>query len=289
MRYAEFVFYTLAGNVRRVSHRLEKPFGRDMKMLLGILADVHEDIIRLEESIDIFNDRHVDEIICLGDIVGFCVPYYSYLKTRDSNKVAEWVREICSISVIGNHDLYAIRKTPVNSERFKYPENWYDLDYNTRKEISNGKLWLYEDSELSSLLNYDNKEYIRTLPEYLIQDYGEYKILYSHYFYPDVTGCLSIIIKDISELRQHFEFMKQNECLYAFSGNDHYQGIKVFMEDSIMEIKLGEKCILPDKHLWLHIPAVANGTNQNGIAIYNTDTREIEAIPLNTPPHTYKK
>ena len=58
-------------------------------MLLGILADVHEDIIRLEESLETFKSRNVDEIICLGDIVGFCVPYYSYLKTRDSNKVVK--------------------------------------------------------------------------------------------------------------------------------------------------------------------------------------------------------
>ena len=93
-------------------------------MLLGILADIHEDIIRMQEGIEILSTRHVDEIICLGDVVGFCVPYYSYLVTRDSNKVIEWVKENCPISVMGNHDLYAIRKTPLNCERFKYPEIW---------------------------------------------------------------------------------------------------------------------------------------------------------------------
>ena len=139
------------------------------------------------------------------------------------------------------------------------------------------------------MLNDDSKKYISTLPEYLIQSYGKYKILYSHYFYPDVTGCLSMVIRDVSELRQHFEFMKQNDCLYAFSGNDHFRGVKVFTKDSIIEVKLGEKYILPNRPLWLHTPAVANGTNHNGIAVFNTETREIEAIPLSTPPHTYKK
>ena len=258
-------------------------------MLLGLLADIHEDIVRLNESIEIFDTRRVDEIICLGDVVGFCVPYYSYLTTRDSNKVVEWVKQNCPISVIGNHDLYAIRKIPVNSERFEFPENWYDLDFSTRKNLGEGKIWLYENNELSSLLDDSSKEYIDGLPEFIIKDYGRYNVLYSHYFYPDVTGCLSVIVQDISELHQHFEFMKQNNCLYAFSGNDHYRGIKIFTETSIIEIKLGEKSILPDSPLWLHIPAVANGTNQNGVAIYDTDTREIEAIPLNTPPHTYKK
>ena len=255
-------------------------------MLLGLMADIHEDVIRLRESIGIFTDLHVDEMICLGDVVGFCVPYYSFLKTRDSNKAVEWVRENCPISVVGNHDLYAVRKTPVNSERFVYSKNWYDLDFSTRKEIADGKIWLYEHNELSSLLDDRNKEYIRALPEYSMQDYGRYRILYSHYFYPDVTGCLSLSIEDTGELRQHFDFMKQNDCLYAFSGNDHYPGIKIFTENSILEIKFGEKFILPDKPIWLHIPAVANGTNQNGVAIYNTDTREIEAVSLNTPPHS---
>ena len=257
-------------------------------MLLGILADIHEDIIRLDESIEIFNARHVDEIVCLGDIVGFCVPYYSYLKTRDSNKVVKWVKETCPISVMGNHDLYAIRKIPVNIEHFKYPENWYDLDFNTRKRLANGKIWLYEDNELYTLLDDECKEYIRALPEYIFQDYCKYRIMYSHYCYPDVTGCLSRSIQEIDELHQHFDFMKQNDCLYAFSGNDHYPGVEIFTGDSIIEVKYGEKYTLLERPLWLHVPAVANGTNQNGIAIYNTDTREIEAIPLNTPPHKYK-
>jgi hypothetical protein len=152
-----------------------------------------------------------------------------------------------------------------------------------------GKYGCMKKNELSSLLNAENKEYIRALSEYVVQDYDKYKILYSHYFYPDVTGSLSIRVEDFGELREHFEFMRQNDCLYAFSGNDHFQGIKVFAEDPTFEIDFGEKHILPNKPLWLHIPAVANGTNRNGIAVFNTDTREIEAIPLNTPPHTYKK
>ena len=258
-------------------------------MLLGLLADIHEDIVRLEESIAIFSDRKVDEIVCLGDIVGFCVPYYSYLDTRDSNKVVRWVKANCPVSVMGNHDLYAIRKIPIHSERFTYPANWYELDFSTRKSIGDGKIWLYENNELSALLDEDCQKYIRELPEYMIEDYGEYKVLYSHYFYPDVTGSLSIIVKSVDELKQHFAFMKDNGCLYAFSGNDHFRGIKVFTEDSIIEIKLGEKYVLPDQELWLHIPAVANGTNQNGIAVFDTETREIEAIPLGTPPHVYKK
>ena len=143
-------------------------------MLLGILADVHEDIIRLEESLETFKSRNVDDIICLGDIVGFCVPYYSYLKTRDSNKVVKLIKETCPISLIGNHDLYAIRKTPFNNERFRYPPNWYDLDFSTRKKLADGKLWMYDNNELSSLLDDDNKEYIRELPEYIVKDYSRF-------------------------------------------------------------------------------------------------------------------
>jgi predicted phosphodiesterase len=257
-------------------------------MLLGLLADVHEDILRLEESLAIFKTRQVDTIINLGDTVGFGIPYYSYLKTRDANQVIATIKENCSYTVIGNHDLYAIKMLPRNNERFCYPKNWYALDFSTRKRLSNGKLWLYEDNELSSLLDDDNKEFLRTLPEYIIHDTADYKILFSHYSYPDVTGCLTDETRYPSDLKQHFAFMKQNDLLYSFSGHDHYQGIKIFTETSVAEIPLGEKYILPEERVWLHIPPVANGTQKNGIVVFDTETKEIVSIPLNTPTHTYQ-
>ena len=258
-------------------------------MKLGLLADIHEDIIRLNESIEILNDFKVDEIINLGDFVGFCVPYYSYLRTRDANKVVSWLKENCQVSIAGNHDLYAIRKVPVNSDAFEYLENWYDLDYDVREKYTDKRIWLYENDELSPMLNAESKNYIRSLPEYLVKEYGSYNILFSHYGYPDITGCLTAKIREVSNLKPQLDFMKRNNCLYGFSGHDHNENITILTEDEKIELDFNEKYILPDKPLWLTIPCVANGTKANGLAIFDTDTREIVAIPLNTPPHVVEE
>jgi len=256
-------------------------------MLLGIVTDIHEDIVRLEESFALFDARQVDEIVCLGDMVGFGVPFYSYLKTRNSNRVIKLIKGKCAVVVKGNHDLFHIRKTPVNIGQFHYPENWYALDYQKRKEFSGDQIWLYEENDLYSLLTSENMKYIDTLPEYEAKDCGRYKILFSHYAFPDPTGSLTKMIKrrSMDDLCGQFEMMRQCGCLYAFSGHDHYQGIKAFTNDSVIEISFGEKYTLPNQPLWLHVAAAANGTNRNGVAIYDTNTREIEAIPLNSPPH----
>ncbi len=40
-------------------------------MLLGVISDIHEDIIALEKALTFLEKRNCDQIICLGDIVGY--------------------------------------------------------------------------------------------------------------------------------------------------------------------------------------------------------------------------
>ena len=258
-------------------------------MKIGIISDIHEDITRLEECLGILRAKDVKQIICLGDSIGFAAPYYSYIKTRDANKVIETLKDASDVILAGNHDLFAIRKTPANIKGFDFPEDWYDLDYPTRKKLSDaaegGGVWLYENDELSPLISDGNRDYIESLPEYAIKDYGNYKILFSHYAFPDPTGSLRWEAVEPKQLAEHFAFMKQHNCLYAFSGHDHFEGIKIFSNDFVEEIPFGGKYTLPDAPAWLHIPTVSNGTFKNGFAIYDAESKEIEAIPLGTPPH----
>ena len=254
-------------------------------MLIGILSDVHEDIARLQEALKVFEDKKVEKIICLGDFVGFAAPYYSHFRTRDSNKVIELLKDKCDILLLGNHDLFAISKTPEKITEFDYLQNWYKLDYPTQKKLSDDKVWLYQEDELCSLISDSNKNYLTSLPEHLIKDYGNCKILFSHYAFPDPTGSLKWEVTEPSQLREHFEFMKQNDCLYGFSGHDHAEGIKIFTEDSVKLLPFDEKYRLPNMPAWLHIPSVANGTFKNGVVIFDTNNIEVEAISLNTPVH----
>ena len=36
---------------------------------------------------------------------------------------------------------------------FNYPDNCYDLDFDERNNLANGKIWLYEDHDISPMLN----------------------------------------------------------------------------------------------------------------------------------------
>ncbi|SET64658.1 metallophosphoesterase family protein [[Clostridium] polysaccharolyticum] len=253
-------------------------------MKYGIISDIHEDVVRLKEALNILEEKKVDEIICLGDMVGFSVPYYTYWETRSSNEVVNIVRAECSVVVIGNHDLNAIQKLPHHKDFFDYPTLWYALDYDTRKMLSNNKVWLY-DNDLPSCLSDKNKEYIASLPEYVVKDMGDHNVLLSHYAYPDLTGSAVEEIKDIPQLGKNFHFMSQKNCVYGFSANDHYEGVCYFTRENKGSIGFCESLELGEEPLWLHGPTVSRGEFHNGILIYDSKIRVMESIPLKSKTH----
>lgn len=64
-------------------------------MRIGILADIHANLQALEPSLAWIDGQDVDEIVCLGDVVGY---------GGDPERCIEVVRARCSITVRGNHD-----------------------------------------------------------------------------------------------------------------------------------------------------------------------------------------
>ncbi|WP_028590457.1 metallophosphoesterase family protein [Paenibacillus massiliensis] len=254
-------------------------------MIIGIVSDIHEDITRLKEALVLFEKRNVTELVCLGDLVGFSVPYYTYFDTRNSNEVVQIIREQCTHCVIGNHDLYAIQRIPDQRSHFNYPEHWYELDFEERKRLASGEVFLYEDNELPSLLSSKNKEYLLSLPEHVVMDAGDHNILLSHYAYPDCTGSSTCEVTEPPQLQQHWDFMLSQQCLYSFSGNDHFEGVRLFTATRRIDYSF-EAIQLPNDALWLHGPTISQGTFNNGCMIYDTQSRTLEAIPLHSTTHT---
>jgi predicted phosphodiesterase len=65
-------------------------------MRLGVVADIHGNLPALEAVLDELRDEHtVDDIVCLGDIVGVL---------GWPRECVQQVREECTATVIGNHD-----------------------------------------------------------------------------------------------------------------------------------------------------------------------------------------
>ena len=64
-------------------------------MKYGILADIHSNLEALESVLADLGGRNVDELLCLGDIVGY---------GADPAECLRLVRENCGTVICGNHD-----------------------------------------------------------------------------------------------------------------------------------------------------------------------------------------
>ncbi len=253
-------------------------------MKLGIITDIHEDILSLREAFRILEKKGCNEVACLGDITGFELPFYNYRTERSAHDCLALIRANCSIIVAGNHDLYSLRELPNHQGGFNFPAGWYDLDYEERKILSQNKVWLYEADSLSSLLGRSDKEFLASLPEFAVMETGQQKILFSHALFPDPTGSLMWGIEDIRSFHRHFQVLKKYNCSLGFSGHFHPGGF----------IKAGEfdyhthgfgKAKADHEITQFICPCIARSEKANGVAIFDTRRNEIEVIQIRNRPN----
>ncbi|MFZ1976543.1 MAG: metallophosphoesterase family protein, partial [Bacteroidota bacterium] len=64
-------------------------------MKYAIISDIHSNLEAIQKAFEIIDKEKVDEIICLGDIVGY---------GADPNECVDIVRSRCSTIILGNHD-----------------------------------------------------------------------------------------------------------------------------------------------------------------------------------------
>ena len=253
-------------------------------MKLGVIAGIHEDFTRLEMAIKILGREGCDAIACLGDMVGYSVPFFGFLESRNAHEVVRLVREHCQYTVVGNHDLHAARKLPSHTV-FRYPDNWYELDWISRRELAKVKVWLYDD-ELPALLTDDDLDYLRSLPEYLVIAGGGNNVLLGHYAYPDLVGDSSTSDPNTpGGLDAHFDFMRMHNCSIGIAGHDFYNGAVVHTSaNSRREAGFGTER-LGSERVWIEAPWVANSTVANGVLVLELSTSELKVVALDTPPH----
>lgn len=254
-------------------------------MKIGFISDIHEDIKSLKQALSILESKKCDKIICLGDIVGYSVPFYGFLSSRNAPEVVDLIKKKCDIVVAGNHDLFAIRKLPQYKAGFKYPKNWYNLDYWKRKALAKDKLWLYEHSELPALLRKKDVEFINKLPEFFVGNFNGVKILLSHYAYPDLVGTTKFEPRTVKDVNEHLKFMKKLGCNLGISGHYHQEGIMKFTNNNVKNFTFEKIKIDRDSPTWFHIPSIARGTFANGITIFDTKSFEVESIALKSKKH----
>lgn len=248
-------------------------------MRLGFITDIHEDVQNLEKALSILSNEKCDALICLGDIVGFTIPFYRYIETRNAEECVRLVKENCSVVVIGNHDLYAVKKVPHHKAGFNFTDDWYSLDYEIRAKKARNRIWLYEDNEIRCQLSDDAKEYLRNLNEIEVQEYDKIKFLFSHFCYPDFSGSAIFFPREPFHLTKHFDYMKGNDCLVSISGHGHPEGAILVDENKFSLFGFGNHKLIDDPQ-WIVIPCVARTSRLNGVMVLDTSLREFKTISL---------
>jgi predicted phosphodiesterase len=247
-------------------------------MRIGIISDIHSDLLALEETLRVLSTRGYDKLVCLGDIIGYSYHYKEKLEGRNSDACVKLVKENCDKVIAGNHDIYWSLRLPDYLRKNKYPDNWYKLNLKERMNFSNNSIWLYDD-EMDEPILADNINFLSSLPETYTMNCGSFSILFTHFLYPDLTGSSKFFPETIKNFRPHLKFMQSNKCLLGIAGHAHLQGYSITskkhfrynffgktMLDSIPQVILG--------------PAVTRGDSKNGFMILDTEIPELEVIQI---------
>lgn len=250
-------------------------------MKLGVVAGVHEDIIRLQEAFSILDARGCTEFASLGDIVGFDPHYYSFGNHRDAHACVALIHERCEYAVLGNHDAHHSKRLPMHTT-FDYPLSWHELSFTEKENLSRGKIWLYE-GDLKTNLARDDIDYLLSLPEYKIIETQNKKLLLTHSVFPHPVGDIKKSGLPVSS--DHFDFMQKNGCDVSFFSHELFKQPELYFEHTAQAVPWGTLS-LKQYPVAVQIPWVANGTEPNGVAVFDTQKLEVEIIPLNTSPFT---
>jgi predicted phosphodiesterase len=100
-------------------------------MRIAIISDIHANIQALSRVFDLCDKEAIDEVVCLGDVVGY---------GGNPNECCDMLRERCSIVLMGNHDAATVGVMDVDY----YYESAKKVLYWSRQELTEENfLWLY--------------------------------------------------------------------------------------------------------------------------------------------------
>lgn len=160
-------------------------------MKIGVISDVHNNLLALKTIIEKFKIEKVDKILCAGDLLGL---------GPNPSEVINYVMNLDNFyCVLGNHDMYLTKGLP---KTFPNEEKMDKEEYEHHK-------WEH------NLLNEEEKEYLNNLPLFKEIIIGKYKILLIHYFLDDNQKYINII-------KDYLEFItKDKEYDIIIFGHDH--------------------------------------------------------------------
>ncbi len=238
-------------------------------MRLALISDIHEDLVSLQKALRRINRHGYDLLACLGDICGFNIPNDRHAGERNASACIALIREHCDVVIPGNHDLHAASRLPSDWSLFGFPDNWYELSVEERKDLGEGRL-CFHDADLDAGLSEDDLTYLRALPFHHVLGNGAERILLSHYASPNLSGFASRFYSREKEFRPHFDFMAAHDCRLAFIGHGHTQGFYRADREHLKQYRF-RKLLLKGGPQLIGVPALTRQSPLRGFCIYDTD------------------
>jgi predicted phosphodiesterase len=226
---------------------------------LAIISDIHEDIESLKKIVSKAEDEGYDKLICLGDISGYSMPYYSYEDVRDARACLSLIREKCDIIIAGNHDLHAAGISP-------------DIPY----ELEGEESWPHEQ-DLDPGYTPSDIDFLSTLPSKVVLKTPDQDILFTHYAYPNLSGFMKGFYSQERHFDPHFAFMKEHRCSLAFMGHVHPNGFYLVHLNGYRHYRFRDMKISASPSL-VGVPPVARNSHQSGFCIFETKSKNLQAI-----------
>lgn len=258
-------------------------------MKIGIFSDIHENVNMLEKALRLAEVHQCDDLVCLGDIVGYDQRFYAYLNNRNAKACLNLIRSNCRWIVAGNHDLHAARRYPVYSNGFIFPEHWFEMNSEERKIASKGKVWCYE-AEAPSNLEEDDLHFLQSLPEFIMAKIPGLNCLFSHYLFPDVSGSTTRYIERNHQLLKHWEFMFQHEVNISFSGHAHghltsfaypYRNNRARSFFKAFHTVASDRFHLGDETTAIMLLPLAGDKSRTGFALFDSEQMTLNIIATN--------
>ncbi len=155
-------------------------------MKYAIISDIHSNLEALQKAMSIIDDKNVDEIICLGDVVGY---------GANPNECVDIVQSRCSTVVLGNHDAASLD-----------PSLAHDFNAIARKAV------VWTAAELTD----ESRSFLSSLP--LVERAKDILFVHSSPDMPEEWNYI-IDVEDAVSALDHFE---ERIC---FLGHTHIPGI----------------------------------------------------------------
>ena len=203
-------------------------------MKLAFISDIHSNLTALKKALETIETYNVDEIYCLGDIVGY---------GPDPAPCLDLVRQHCSGSVLGNHDIAVAVGRDLNS----LP--------------SNGKVAaLHNQSKLSE----EDRLFLAQLP--LKMTVHNCTLVHATPQSPESF----VHVDSFPVLHQQFDHFDTDFC---FVGHTHIP--------AIMSNKLGVFRVRPGGRYMINVGSIGQPRDRNprlAFGIFDTETIQFEQV-----------